>query len=90
MLVSMSFAYQQFQRPKPFSTLLRVQRSFRQLVVDQYAKLESKRSKYLRRNQTAFCASNHTLLRKQLGDSQRTENEVVKFMLVALVTCSYF
>lgn len=76
MALLMIYAYQLFQRPNQFNTILQGGRLFQQFVVDQFQKVESESLEYLRHNQVSLRGADYFLLCEQLGDSGSTENEV--------------
>ena len=71
----MFYAWKLFQRPSEFSTLLHAGRLFQQYLVDQYAKSEAEKLKYLRQNQARLRASDYSALREALGYSGRMQDE---------------
>lgn len=84
----MLYASQLLPRRNQFNTLLRGKRLFQQYFEDQYHKLDFERVEYLRRNQSALCASDCTSACEQLGDSQSTENKLSAALTVCIFTIS--
>lgn len=63
------YAFHLMKRPESFNTLLKGRRLFQQYVVDMYAKMETERLKFIRREQGKLRADSYGSLRDALLES---------------------